>query len=562
MHIKKTYSRATRGIALGGRLELSNLPNGWTKVTVEKVAEVNPRKSVDLLPDDLVTFVPMAAVDEMSGTIARPKERPLKEVSKGFTHFVDGDVIFAKITPSMENGKSAVARRLANATGFGSTEFHILRSTGAVMPEYLWRFVRQQEFRDNARQAMSGAVGQQRVPAQYLKSHPLPLPPLSEQRKIVVKTESLTNKIMRARAELTQIPALVATYRSAVLKLAFSGKLTADLRKTNKVGKTGLPYSWNVRLLGDIGEIQSGIQVGKRRNSDIKLVEVPYLRVANVQRGWLSLDELKSILVTPEEKKRLLLQNGDILMNEGGDRDKLGRGWVWGGQVAECIHQNHVFRIRLYNDILPPEFVSLFANERGQQYFFDQGTQTTNLASISKRKVAVLPLPVPPLDEAREIVSRIETAFTWIDRVSSDHASASRLLPKLEDAILAKAFRGELLPQDPNDEPAVVLLERVNAKRAEQVRTHPKRAPRPPKVEGDAMMSDRSLEQVLMEAGDWVPAQTAFQRCGVGDGATTEDIELIYVQLRELDTTGKLETEAVTDDSGRKIYDRIRLREA
>lgn len=541
---------------------MSNLPNGWTKVTIEEVAEVNPRKSVDLLPDDLVTFVPMAAVDEMSGTIARPKERTLKEVNKGFTHFVDGDVICAKITPSMENGKSAVARRLANATGFGSTEFHILRSSGAVLPEYLWRFVRQKEFRDNAQQAMSGAVGQQRVPAQYLKSHPLPLPPLSEQQKIVAKAEGLTNKIMRARAELTQIPALITTYRSAVLELAFSGKLTADLRKTNKVGKTGLPYSWSVRLLGDIGEIQSGIQVGKRRNSDIELVEVPYLRVANVQRGWLSFDELKSILVTPEEKKRLLLQNGDILMNEGGDRDKLGRGWVWGGQVTECIHQNHVFRIRLYNDILPPEFVSLFANERGQQYFFDQGTQTTNLASISKRKVAALPLPVPPFDEAREIINRIETAFAWLDRVSSDHASASRLLLKLEDAILAKAFRGELLPQDPNDEPAVALLARVNAERTGQVRTHSKRAPRPPKVEGDAMVSDRSLEQVLTAAGDWVPAQTAFQRCGVGDGATTENIELIYVQLRELDTTGKLETEAVTDDSGRKIYDRIRLRMA
>ncbi|MGO4319925.1 restriction endonuclease subunit S, partial [Agrobacterium sp. MCAB5] len=125
-------------------------------------------------------------------------------VSKGFTQFVDDDVIFAKITPSMENGKSAVARRVVNATGFGSTEFHVLRSTGAVVPEYLWRFVRRQEFRDNAQQVMSGAVGQQRVPAEYLKSHLLPLPPLPEQRLIVAKADRLINQTMQARAELAQ----------------------------------------------------------------------------------------------------------------------------------------------------------------------------------------------------------------------------------------------------------------------------------------------------------------------------------------------------------------------
>jgi type I restriction enzyme, S subunit len=541
---------------------LSKLPKGWIEVRLERVAEVNPRKSVDLLPDDLVTFVPMAAVDEVSGTIARSTLRPLKEVRKGFTQFVDNDVIFAKITPSMENGKSAVARQLANATGFGSTEFHVLRSTGAVVSEYLWRFVRQQEFRDSAQQVMSGAVGQQRVPADHLRSHPLPLPPLREQREIVAKVDRLTNQITRARNELTDIPALIAKYRSALLELAFSGKLTADFRRTNKVGRNGLPYNWSVRSLGEISEIQGGVQVGKRRNSDAELVEVPYLRVANVQRGWLNLDEVKTISVALEEKSRLLLQNGDILMNEGGDRDKLGRGWIWDGQLAECIHQNHVFRIRLSDDILPPEFVSHFANERGQQYFFDQGTQTTNLASISKRKVAALPVPVPPLDEAREIVRRLETAFAWLDRVNFHHASASRLLPKLEDVILVKAFRGELVPQDPSDEPAAMLLERINAERAEQVPTRLKRAPRPPKVEGDAMMSDRSLEQVLMEASDWLPAQTAFQRCGVGDGTPTEEIERLYTQLRELDTAGRLEAEAVTDHAGRKLYDRIRLRTA
>ncbi|HCE21058.1 MAG TPA: type I restriction endonuclease subunit S, partial [Hyphomonas sp.] len=135
---------------------MSKLPKGWLQVAFEDVAEINPRKSVDLERDESVTFVPMAAVNEVSGTIVEGVSRPLHEVNQGYTQFANGDVIFAKITPSMENGKSAVAIGLENGIGFGSTEFHVLRSRGAVLPEYLWRFVRQKAFREDAQKVMSG----------------------------------------------------------------------------------------------------------------------------------------------------------------------------------------------------------------------------------------------------------------------------------------------------------------------------------------------------------------------------------------------------------------------
>ncbi|MFC3324425.1 restriction endonuclease subunit S [Mesorhizobium cantuariense] len=118
---------------------MNELPKGWAQVTFEDVVEINPRKSVDLEPDDNVTFVPMAAVNEISGTIVNGVSRPLREVNKGFTQFAEDDVIFAKITPSMENGKSAVATDLENGIGFGSTEFHVFRSYGAVLPKCLTR---------------------------------------------------------------------------------------------------------------------------------------------------------------------------------------------------------------------------------------------------------------------------------------------------------------------------------------------------------------------------------------------------------------------------------------
>lgn len=210
---------------------MSALPKTWQHIPIGEVAEVNPRKNVELNGNDLVSFVPMAAVDEVSGTIVAPIDRPYYEVSKGFTHFRNEDVIFAKITPSMENGKSAVARDLTNGTGIGSTEFHVLRANGTIKPRYLWHYIRQEKFRDSAQAVMSGAVGQQRVPADWLKNQRIPIPPLAEQERILEKVDRLTERTARAREDLDQIPILIARYKSAILSLAFKGELTKDYRK-------------------------------------------------------------------------------------------------------------------------------------------------------------------------------------------------------------------------------------------------------------------------------------------------------------------------------------------
>lgn len=537
---------------------MNELPKGWSRTTLSAVTlpyeTIDPRR----LPDEEFVYIDIGSIDNQTHTIAHPKKFLGRDAPSRARRIVEsGDVLFSTVRTYLKNIAVVPDSFHGQLT---STGIAVLRPNGAIESRYLFFFVRSDDFIEEISKAQDGTL-YPAVTDKNVGSAVVPLPPLAEQKQVIATIEDLIYRTARARTELAHVPALIAEYRSAVFELAFSGKLTADYRKKSRYGEHGLPDSWSVRPLGDISEIQGGIQVGKRRTADVELTEVPYLRVANVQRGWLDLSDMKTISVTADERDRLLLRKGDVLMNEGGDRDKLGRGWIWGEQIEECIHQNHVFRIRLIDDILPPEFLSHFANERGQSYFSDQGTQTTNLASISKRKIAGLPVPVPPLEEALEIVRRIESAFAWLDRVSAGHAATYKLLPKLDSAILAKAFRGELVPQDPNDEPAAALLARINAERTEQVRTRAKRAPHP-KVERDAVISDRSLEQVLMEASDWVPAQTAFQRCGAGDGTSTEEIEQLYAQLRELDTAGRLEAEAVTDHSGRKLYDRIRLRMA
>lgn len=363
------------------------------------------------------------------------------------------------------------------------------RSVAAIRPSeaidqfYLHSFMKTQV---EALRRGSTGTAQGVISSAMLSSVPVPLAPLPEQKRIVVKVDGLTARTARARADLDRIPTLIAHYKQCLLALAFSGELTAAWRQARGLRNQTqtLPEGWSVRELGDISEIQGGIQVGKKRSGTSTLVEVPYLRVANVQRGWLNLDEVKSISVTESERDRLRLESGDVLMNEGGDRDKLGRGWVWEAQVPVCIHQNHVFRIRLNDKAFPPQYISHFANENGQKYFFDQGTQTTNLASVSKRKVAALPVPLPPAEEAIEIVRLIASAFNWLDRMAADHAAASNCLPQLDAAILAKAFRGELVPQDPNDEPATALLARIKAQRENSSKTVREVVPAIPKTIG------------------------------------------------------------------------------
>jgi len=158
------------------------LPEGWRWVRLGEVTKINPsKKEIREISDDTeVSFVPMDAVDDKKGEIISPEIRKLKDVRKGYTYFGEGDVIFAKITPCMENGKCAVAKNLTNGLGFGSTEFHVIRALNNISSNWVYFYLRQRSTRDEAVKYFTGSVGQQRVPKEFLKNLQIPLPPLSE----------------------------------------------------------------------------------------------------------------------------------------------------------------------------------------------------------------------------------------------------------------------------------------------------------------------------------------------------------------------------------------------
>lgn len=190
--------------------------------------------------------------------------------------------------------------------------------------------------------------------------------------------------------------------------------------------------------------------------------EVPYLRVANVQRGYLDLTEIKTISATEEDIEFLNLKPGDVLFTEGGDRDKLGRGWVWEGQIAECIHQNHIFRARPYLAEISPVLLSHAGNSYGRIWFRSNGIQSVNLASINLGVLKQFPIPIAPMDEQKAIVEAVNEKLSQIDGLEAEVGRGLARAVRLRQSILKSAFEGTLVSQDPADEPASVLLERMH----------------------------------------------------------------------------------------------------
>ncbi|MFF9767247.1 restriction endonuclease subunit S [Streptomyces sp. NPDC014636] len=316
------------------------------------------------------------------------------------------------------------------------------------------------------------------LPQQRLREVAIPVPPLAEQHRIVEALEEQLSRLDVAKASVrnvmqraTSLLGRVTDFTSEIL----IGSDDATAPFPSDVGSIDgelprIPADWRWMRLGELADVVGGVTKDKKKQSDPELPEVPYLRVANVQRGHLDLAHVAKIRVPLKKAEQLRLQDGDVLMNEGGDRDKLGRGWVWSGQIQNAIHQNHVFRARIRDELLKPELLSWYANGAAK-WFEENGKQSTNLASISLSKIRNLPVPVPPHDEQKRIVERIEERLIQLRHA---RATADRVLhqgAKLRNALLRKAFQGELIPQSEADEPVAEILARIAAERAAQPKT-------------------------------------------------------------------------------------------
>lgn len=248
------------------------------------------------------------------------------------------------------------------------------------------------------------------------------LPPLGEQRKIAAILSSVDDAIEATQAVIDQLQVVKKAMMAELLTRGLPGRHTRF--KMTEIGE--VPEEWEVVALSSVGHLQTGLAKGKAVEGG---VELPYLRVANVQDGHVDLSEVKTICVDERSVERYRLRAGDVLFTEGGDADKLGRGCVWRGQIAPCLHQNHVFAVRPQPERLMPEFLSYWAaSPRGKAYFLDCAKQTTNLASINSTQLKALPVPLPDPREQAAIVDALQTleARLAVERAVAQSATAAK----------------------------------------------------------------------------------------------------------------------------------------
>ncbi len=453
--------------------------------------------------------------------------RPFGEVKKGYTHFADGDVILAKITPCMENGKAASVRGLVNGLACGTTEFFVFRSRGGIDQDYPFKFIRQESFRRAARATMQSGVGQARVPKEFALGTEIPLPPLAEQRRIVAKIEALQSRSRKVREALEAIPPLLEQFRQSVLAAAFRGDLTADWREQNpdvepasllldrirterrrkweeseltkfkakeKVPKDDswkdryvepeliddadlpeLPEGWSWASVDQIGFLKSGKRLPKGSSLVSHDTGYPYVRAGNLKNGTI---QGTILYLTESDYKRVSqykIFEDDLYLTIVGA--SIGDTGICPKEFSGSNLTENAARVAIVGGILPGFLAFMIRSPQ-----FDTQIQERVLSAAQGKlallRIKQLCIPICPREEQSVIAQRIVGSLARIDYLTQMANTFAGDVTDLDPSILAKAFRGELVPQDPNDEPAAQLLERIQSERADDTNAKPTRGGR------------------------------------------------------------------------------------
>ena len=351
----------------------------------------------------------MAAVDERLGAITVREERPLAEVSKGFTSFEDGDVLFAKITPCMENGKVALARNLTNGIGRGSTEFYVLRPRDRVLDEYIYHFVRQIRFREEAKRNFTGTAGQQRVPKSFMENALVPLPPLDEQQRIA----GILNRAMRIERLRTRATDLLQTFASALFVKTFGDPANN-------------PMGWKVSRLGGLCKMdRRGLQP-----DDPATQRLSFVGVENVGSGTGALDLDSDSRVGSRKSTTFRFDARHILyaklrpyLNKVATPDFEGR----------C--STELIPLLPHEDVDRDYLVHLLRREETVAFAMKSVTGT-RMPRTDMKMLMSMPVFLPPLDEQRRFASIVNRSARAATVASAAAKAASALTASLMDRLL------------------------------------------------------------------------------------------------------------------------------
>ena len=437
---------------------MSALPANWVDIKLSEVAQVTsgigfPNEYQGHTSGDL----PFFKVSDISHAVLANRGE-LKTANHYVTYeiaeklkgkpLVPGSTVFAKI------GEAVRLNRRATAVTPCLIDNNVMavKAMEGVNDRYVHQFLRTVDFGESARSTTVPSLRKGDV--EELR---FPLAPAVEQKRIADKLDAVLTRVDAVNTRLVRVAPLLKRFRQSVLAAAFTGRLT-------NVAATALPSSWQTVTLGSL--ITHGPKNGLYKPSSAYGDGVRILRIDSFYDGKVSdWGGLRLLSVDSSELKQFGLKNGDIVINRVNSIEYLGKCALIEGLQGECVFESNMMKFRLSSELANPHFVRAWlCSEDARTQIVGKAKHAVNQASINQSDVCSLKLQLPPLSEQTEIVRRVETLFALADRLEARLAQAQTAATRLTPALLAKAFRGELVPQDPNDEPAAELLRRLQQK--------------------------------------------------------------------------------------------------
>jgi type I restriction enzyme, S subunit len=431
---------------------VSELPEGWIRVPIGKLIVLNPKNEV---ADGLtVGFMPMTLLGKGFLDVPTFEPRQWSEVKKGYTHFADGDVLLAKITPCFENGKAGIPSGLPNGVGAGSTEYLVCRTNSdLILAKYLLAYFKTKDFLHCGESVMTGSVGHKRVPKNYVLEREIPIAPLNEQKRIADKLDRLLTRVDACRERCDRIPLILKRFRQSVLAAATSGELTEDWREDRNT-----LFDWRRIDIQSVAKVGTG-STPLRSNLGYYAHEgVPWITSAATGEPFVNRASEFVTEAAISDHRLKIYPVGTLLVAMYGEGKT--RGQVTELAIEATINQacaavvvDESLAVRMYVKL------ALQANYLQMRELAEGGNQP----NLNLSKIKEFSLYLPSLNEQYEVVKQVEKLFAFADRLEVRYKTARAQVDRLTPALLEKAFQGELVPQDPNDEPASVLLERIRS---------------------------------------------------------------------------------------------------
>ncbi len=383
------------------------LPKEWRWSTLGEECEINPRRSKDLEANDNkeTSFVPMEAVDGDRGIISEIRTVPFSKVKKGYTYFEENDVLFAKITPCMQNKKSAIANDMISGYGFGTTEFHVLRCKEKIIPKWVYYFIRNQRFIDEAENNFTGAVGQQRVPTSFLENYPIIVPPIVEQQKIVDKLDKQMTQIemMKKEAE-KQNKGMIE------LKKSFSKKIF-DSEKVKK---------GEVKSFGEITINYDGKRVPLKSSDRMKVEKkYPYYGASGI------IDYVHDFIY--DQELLLIGEDGENLRSRIKPIAFLAQGKYWVNNHAHVIDAK---------SITSRKYLLYYINSIDLKPWVAGAAQP----KLNQNNLNTIPVPIPSKEIQDQIITEIEEFEKLIDGLTNIILIQKDAFNQLPNSILNEVF--------------------------------------------------------------------------------------------------------------------------